>query len=171
MALLPTALLPAGVAGPLPITEAQVKAAYLYNFAKFIAWPDESFAGPGAPIRICSASDPSFEHTLKEVVNARTVDAHPVQVLHVTTPAEARTCHILFVSSGEDKQARAVTEVLGRSGVVTVGETQDFLEKGGVICFTVHEGRVHFQINLRAAAQAGVYISARLLNVATRVVQ
>ena len=158
-------------AGRPPTTESEVKAAYLYNFAKFIAWPDPSFAGPSAPIKICLLSDPSFEITLKEIIDARAIDSHPVQVLRVVTAAEARTCHLLFVSSDQDKQGRAVMEGLGACCVVTVGETQSFLERGGIIRFSVQQGRVQFQVNLHAATQAGVRISARLLSVATRVLQ
>jgi uncharacterized protein DUF4154 len=158
-------------ASPNPITESEVKAAYLYNFARFIAWPDQSFAGPSGPIQICIISEPSFEATLKEIVTSRMVDGHPVQVMRVGAVAEADLCHILFVSSNEEKRARAFVENLGRGGVLTVGETQEFFEKGGMIRFAVRDGKVQFQVNLRAATQAGVHISARLLGVATRVVQ
>lgn len=160
-----------GIASPVPITESQVKAAYLYNFAKFIMWPEQSFAKADAPTQICVFNDHSFESTLKDIVNSHTVEGHPVKVIHVTAVSEAHACHILFISSLHGKQAGALIQALGGSSIVTVGETQGFLEEGGVILFVLQEGKIKFQVNLRAAAQSGVRISARLLSVATRVVQ
>ena len=160
-----------GIAGPAPITESQVKAAYLYNFAKFIAWPEGSFAKADAPMEICVLGDTSFESTLKEIVYSHTVDGHPVQVVHVTAVADAHKCHILFIPSPQDKQARALIEAIRNNSIVTVGETQGFLEEGGMIRFALQEGKVTFQVSLRAAALSGVRISARLLGVATQVIQ
>lgn len=171
IALWSSVLSPEGITAPVPITESQVKAAYLYNFAKFIAWPERSFTNADAPIEICVLDDPSFESTLKEIVYSHTVDGHPVQVVHVTAVAGAHDCHILFIPSMQAKQARALIEAIGNKRIVTVGETQGFLEEGGMIRFALQEGKVKFQVNLRAAAQSGVRISARLLSVATRVIQ
>jgi len=171
LTLCSSALSPYCIADAVPITESQVKAAYLYNFAKFIAWPERSFGKADAPIKICVLEDTSFETTLREIVYSHTVDGHPVEVVHVTAVADAHRCHILFIPSLQDKQARALIEAIGNSGIVTVGETQGFLEEGGMIRFTLQEGKVKFQVNLRAAVQSGLRISARLLSVATRVIQ
>jgi hypothetical protein len=160
-----------GFASPVAITESQVKAAYLYNFAKFVAWPERSFVKADAPIDICVLDDTSFESTLREIVSSHSVDGHPVQVVHVTAVVGAHGCHILFIPSLQAKQARAFIEAIGNKSIVTVGETQGFLEEGGMIRFALEEGKVKFQVNLRAAAQSGVRISARLLSVATRVIQ
>ena len=168
---LSSVLLPKGIASPAAITESQVKAAYLYNFAKFIAWPERSFAKADAPLEICVLDDTSFESTLREIVYSHTVDGHPVQVVHVTAVADADNCHILFIPSLQNKQSRALIEAIGSNSIVTVGETQGFLEEGGVIRFAIQEGKVKFQVNLRAAALSGVRISARLLGVASQVIQ
>jgi hypothetical protein len=171
LALLWPEIASAASVGSIPVTESQVKAAYLYNFAKFIAWPERSFAAADAPMEICVLDDMSFESTLKEVVSSHTVDAHPVQVVHVTVVADAHDCHILFIPSPQNKQAHTLIQALGNSSIVTVGETPTFLEDGGVIRFALQEGRIKFQVNMRAAAESGVHISARLLTVATRVLQ
>jgi hypothetical protein len=160
-----------GFASPDAITESEVKAAYLYNFAKFIAWPERSFATADAPMEICVLDDTSFGSTLREIVYSHTVDGHPVQVVNVTAVAGAHDCHILFIPSLQAKQVRALIEAIGYKSIVTVGETQGFLEEGGIIQFALQEGKVKFQVNLHAAARSGVRISARLLGIATRVIQ
>lgn len=166
-----TAISCAGAAGPSPVTESQVRAAYLYNFAKFIEWPEQALSGPNAPILICVLNDVSFESTLREVVSSRSIDGHPVLVAFIPTAADAHPCHILFISSSHNEQARSVIAALRSSGIVTVGETRGFLEEGGIISFALVDGRVQFQVNLKAATQSGLHISARLLGIATRVIQ
>jgi hypothetical protein len=171
IAVCSSALSSEGFASSVAITESQVKAAYLYNFAKFISWPERAFAKADAPIEICVLDDTSFESTLREIVFSHTVDGHPLLVVHVTAVADAHDCHILFIPSMQDKQARTLIEAIGNKSIVTVGEAQGFLEEGGIIRFALQEGKVRFQVNQRAAAQSGVRISARLLGVAIQVIQ
>jgi hypothetical protein len=166
-----TALSRAAVSAQSPISESQVKAAYLYNFAKFIAWPDQSFGGGNAPLEICVLNDSSFESTLKGIVSLRSIDNHPVQVVHIDTSANIHSCHILFIRSALNRDTRGMIESLRNSGIVTVGEADGFLEEGGIIRFALQDGRVQFQVNLKAATEAGLHISSRLLSVATRVIQ
>ena len=160
-----------GTAATAPITEAQVEAAYLYNFAKFVEWTEQSFASGSAPVQICVLNDSAFQSTLKQMVSSRSIDGRPVQVLSVQTAADAQNCHILFIAAAQEKQAGTVLDSLRNSGILTVGETQDFLKHGGMIGFELLNGRVQFEVNLKAANQAGLHISARLLSVANRVIQ
>lgn len=148
---------------------ARVEAAYIYNFAKFIEWPAAKFAGPTSPIRFCVLNDFSFEADLSQVVNGRSIADHPVEVVQVRDATESLNCHILFVNSAQQSQARHLTEVLRGSGVLTVGETDTFVEEGGIINFFLDNDQVQFRINRKAAQQAGLYVSSRLLTVAKRV--
>jgi hypothetical protein len=152
-------------------SEYQVKAAYLYNFAKFVEWPARDFANPTAPIALCVLDDPSFVSELNRIVKGKAVANHPVSVVPVHTPEQARNCHLLFINSFHDGQARHIVEVLRDTNVLTVGETKGFVEDGGIINFVLQDDRVQFQVNHKAAKEAGLSISSRLLALARVVIE
>jgi uncharacterized protein DUF4154 len=153
------------------VSESQVKAAYLYNFAKFVEWPEQAFASPDAPIQLCVLNDPSIGSELSQIVKGRAVANHPVKVVLVQSPEQSRTCHILFISRSQSGQARHSIDVLRNSSVLTVGETKGFVEDGGIMNFVLQDDRVQFQVNHKAARQAGLSLSSRLLAVAKVVIE
>jgi hypothetical protein len=153
------------------VSEYQVKAAYVYNFAKFVEWPAQDFAGPSAPMQLCVLSDPSFESELDRIVKGKFVAGRPVVIILVQSAEQSRTCQVLFINSSQSKQARNIVEALRHTSVLTVGENKGFVEIGGIINFVLRDDRVQFEINHRAANQAGLRISSRLLSVATMVVE
>lgn len=152
-------------------SEYQVKAAYLYNFAKFVDWPERDFANPAVPVRLCVLNEPSFEPELNRIVKGKVVAGHPVSVVSVQNAEQSRSCHILFISSSQNVQSRHVIEVLRDASVLTVGETKGFVEEGGIINFVLQDDRVQFQVNYKAAKQAGLSMSSRLLSVAKVVIE
>lgn len=151
------------------LSDYQVKAAYIYNFAKFVQWPQSAFSGAAAPIRFCILNDHAFEQELNQIVKGKAIAGHAVDVIQVQDGEQARACHVLFVNSAHGRQMRQIVDALHQASVLTVGETEDFIEEGGIITFVVLEERVQFEVNHRAAHDAGLYISARLLGVAKRV--
>jgi len=153
------------------VSEDQVKAAYLYNFAKFVEWPAQDFANPTAPIRLCLLSNQSFESELNQIVKGKAVAGHPVTVVPVKNAEQSHSCHILFISSSQDRQAQHIIEALRDTSVLTVGETKGFVEKGGIVNFVLQDDRVQFEVNRRAANQAGLRISSRLLTLAKLVIE
>ena len=153
------------------VSEYQVKAAYLYNFSKFVEWPAQAFASPTAPIRLCVLNDPAFESELNPIVKGKIVGGRAIAVIPVQNAEQARRCQILFIASSQDKQSRQIIDALRDSSVLTVGESAGFVEKGGIINFVLQDDRVQLQVNHKAATQAGLHISSRLLSVAKRVIQ
>ncbi len=148
-----------------------MEAAYIYNFAKFVEWPARKFAAPNAPIRFCVLNDFAFEANLSRVVNGKSIVGHPLEVSQVRDATESLDCHVLFINSAEDRHARRIVDVLRGSSVLTVGETDDFLEEGGMISFFLDENHVQFRINHKAARQAELYLSSRLLSLAKQVLE
>lgn len=143
--------------------EYRLKAAYLYNFAKFVEWPPNALATETSPIVIAVFGDNPFGASLDQVVNGRTVNGHPVTVRYVHRPAELEGAHLVFVS----RNVR--TEILGQlagKSVLTVGEGDGFLPAGGMIQFVVVENRVRFAIAEPVAQRAGLKISSQLLALA-----
>jgi hypothetical protein len=153
------------------VSEYQVKAAYVYNFSKFVEWPAQAFASPTAPIRLCVLNGPAFESELNPIVKGKMVGGRAIAVIPVQNAEQARQCQILFIDSSQDKQSRQIIDALRDSSVLTVGESAGFVERGGIINFVLQDDRVQFQVNHKAATQVGLHISSRLLSVAKRVIE
>jgi hypothetical protein len=148
-----------------------VKAAYIYNFAKFVEWPAASFGDASTAMRFCILNDPSFGEELNRIVAGKLIASRPVEVVHVQDGGRSRNCQVLYINSVQSRQTRRVIEVLRGASVLTVGESDDFLEDGGVIDFVLQDDRIHFHINRKSANDAGLRISSRLLAVARRVLE
>jgi hypothetical protein len=151
------------------VSDYQVKAAYLYNFAKFVDWPADSFTSPRAPIRLCVLNDRAFQSQLEQIVSGKNITGRPVMAISVQTGEESRDCQVLYINSSQPP--RHIFDLLQGTSVLTVGETSGFLEQGGIINFVFQGDQVHFQVNHRAATQAGLHMSSRLLSVAKAVIE
>ncbi len=147
--------------------EYEVKAAFLYNFAKFIDWPDSSFADPNAPFAICVLGGDPFGHTLDGALQGRKVGRHPVTLARLQDAVQARRCQIVFVSSSERRRLSEIEDRLRGASVLLVGEFPGFADAGGTLQFTIEDNRVRFLINTDAAERAGLRLSSKLLSVAT----
>jgi uncharacterized protein DUF4154 len=152
-------------AGESVTDEYQVKAAFLYNFAKFVEWPFET-PGGSSSIAICVLGQNPFGPVLEDTVRGKTVDGKPFVVRRISEVKAAAICQILFVSSSERAHFGAILGELRTGGVLTVGETEGFIEEGGIVNLRLDGGKIQIQINMTAAEQAGVRISSKLLRLA-----
>jgi hypothetical protein len=150
-----------------PPSEYQIKAAFLYNFAKFVEWPPQAFAGPRSPIIVGVLGKNVFGNDLERTIRDKTVNNHPFQFKEFHSVEEATNCQILFISASEKDRLPGILNDLRGTSVLTVSETAQFTEAGGMINFVLEDNRVHFQINDAAAKKAGLKISSKLLSLAT----
>lgn len=143
--------------------EYQVKAAFLYNFARFVDWPNRS--GEPASVTICILGDDPFGGDINAIVG-KPVGDRKLQVRRLGSGSGAADCQILFVSGSESSDlGRALGAIKGRP-VLTVGDTPGFAERGVVINLYVDQSKVRFEINLDAAKRARLNISSQLLKLA-----
>lgn len=166
MDLLFSGLILAGSAWAAEFDEYAVKAAYLYNFAKFVEWPPESFADAGAPLRICIAGDNPFGSALA-TLSDKTVGSHRVEVLLVPATMGFDQCHIVFIGRAEQGRFKALLAKLGRLPILTISDIGDFAQAGGMIGLVETNQRIRFDINLAATRQANLKLSSQLLKLAT----
>jgi hypothetical protein len=148
-----------------PSLEYQVKAAYLFNFVKFVEWPSRALP-PGSDLRVCVLGADPFGSILDDTLRGEAWNGHRLVLVRLPSAADARRCHVLFVSRAEQGRVREALGRVGRESVLTVSETPSFLDRGGIINFVVQENRVRFDVNLGAAARAGLTVSSKLLRVA-----
>ncbi len=163
--MLMAASLRAGADGT-PVGEYQLKAVFLFNFAKFVEWPPQAFADPHDPFTICVLGDTPFGSALDDAVRGKTVANRPISIRLVSNSQQARKCQILFVSASEHRRLHGILEALRNCCVLTVGETEDFTENGGIVQFRMKDARVRIEINAEAAERAGLRISSKLLSLA-----
>jgi hypothetical protein len=139
--------------------EHQVKAAYLFNFTKFVEWPPESKAA--APLVICVAQQNPFGTMLSDTVRGEQVNGRPIETRVVR---DVTGCHVLFVPRTVAHEA--FLRAAHRLPILTVGEHTDFIRGGGIVNFFIENGRVRFEIGAENAAAAKLTISSRLLRLA-----
>jgi hypothetical protein len=148
-------------------TEYQLKAAFVYNFAKFVDWPPNVYSGPQSPFAICILGTDPFGSVIDDALRGKTVADHPVVVRRDRDAAAARRCQIVFVSASEKHRLRDILESLRGANVLVVGDADGFAAAGGTIELTLQDNRVRFAINPGAADGAGLTISSKLLALAT----
>jgi hypothetical protein len=139
--------------------EYRVKAAYLFNFTRFVEWPAGAFADTKA-FSICVAGKNPFGTALSSTFAGERAAGLPLAA-RVVNPGGASSCHVLFVPRGI--AAAAYLRGIGASPVLTVGESPGFLAQGGAINFVLESGRVRFEIDQTAAERARLRVSSRLL--------
>lgn len=147
--------------------EYSVKAAFLFNFTKYIEWPPDAFAESDAPLDICIFGVDPFGKALDETIAGEIVKGRRVVVQRINRLPAPKSCHVVFVGAPEKGDHNILPEV-GR-GVLTVGEGETFLGEGGMIAFVIENRRVRFEINQAVAASAGLKLSSQLLKVAKSV--
>lgn len=153
----------AALAQQTRFNEREIKAAFLYNFVQFVEWPLDAFAAPGAPVVIGVLGDDPFGRVLDDVINGETVKNRVLTTRRFTRVEEIQTCHVLFISASESRQYEQIFEVLRGRPVLTVGETEGFASRGGMIRFLPERNRIRLRVNVSAAKAAGLTISSNLL--------
>lgn len=143
--------------------ESQIKAAFLYNFTKFVEWPPSAFASSDEPIVIGILGTSPVSDELQNVVRGRKVNGRSLVVVPALSRGGEGTVHVLFVAAGAENILES------RPGVLTVGESDRFAALGGMITFIADAEKVKFAVNLGAAEQAELKISAQLLKLASTV--
>lgn len=149
--------------------EYQLKAAFLYNFTRFVEWPEDKFAGKQSPIVIGLWKTNPFGRELEATIGARTVNGRPIVVRTCSSLAEACATHIVFVSANDTERLQDTVAALQERRVLTVGESRPFAAADGTITFLLEGDKLRFEINLRSGDRAGLKLSSQLLKLATSV--
>ena len=158
----------AGVCAPVgatePANEQDVKAVFLLNFVRFVEWPDSS--DPNVPFVIGLIGDDAFRVTLQDLTARERVHGRAIVVRHLDSPDGLGLCQMVFVSGSDAKRLARAFEALRDRPILTVGESDDFLQLGGIINLAKHNHRVGIEVNRLAAERARLQISSKLLALA-----
>jgi uncharacterized protein DUF4154 len=150
-------------------SEYQVKAAYLYNFGRFVKWPAGVAAGKGDSFPVCVLGRDPFGPILDSTLAGEALEGKPVAIRRIASEQDAADCRILFVSSTEEHHLKEILAAIDQAGVLTVSDMPGFSRRGGMIQFVMEGDRVRFEINLATAESARLVLSSELLKVAAAV--
>ncbi len=145
-----------------------IKAAILFNFAKFASWPDTAFSDPDAPLRICVLGEDPFGAAL-ESLNGKQVRHRPLATKRLAGLEGAPQCHILFVSASEESRLATILDYVSKLPILTVADIGRFANSGGIIALKEVDNRSRIEVNLGAAELAGLKLSSKLLRLADTV--
>jgi uncharacterized protein DUF4154 len=148
------------------ISEVVVKAAFLFNFAKFAEWPALQ---PGTPLMLCVLGDDGVGNALVETVRGQQINGHALEVLRPRRGDSWRPCHLLFIAGSEVWRVATELERVRALPILTVSDGRDFSKSGGLIEFFVENGKMRFAINVDTAERSGLRLSSRLLGLAKAV--
>lgn len=158
-------LLPALSAQPAP-NEAQVKAAFVYNFAKFVEWPDNASSGP---IVVGVLGDPHLKAAINDTLHDKTVRGRRFEVRDLSPTDGVALCHILVIAFEDRDRVRQILHLALASPTLTIGDLDGFTDLGGVIELVLENNQFRFEINAGAARRGGLRVSSRLLRLARSV--
>jgi YfiR/HmsC-like len=157
--------------GPLPTVlgaesslqgEYLLKAAFLYNFAKFVEWPDDRASGSDAPLTLCLLGEYPSADALDSIVG-KTVRGRKLSIAHVRSVDEAKKCHMLYLAPSEVARMADVVRGLQNDPVLTVCDVNSCTQAGAMIAMRTEQQRIHLDINLAAVQRTPLKMSAQLI--------
>ena len=149
-----------------PSVEYQLKAAFLFNFAKFVAWPTDAFPSDKAPISLCVFRHDPFGGALDEVIREKAINNRELLARRIKDLPELKACQLVFVSETEERQLPEILSSLKGASALVVGESADFAERGGAIQFFLENNKLRFAVNVDAIQRARLQASSKLLALA-----
>lgn len=148
-----------------PALEYQVKAAFLFNFTRFVNWPESPFKSGTDPFVIGIIGNDPFGPYIEELVDGESFGDHPIIIERYTDVKEIGNCQILYVNSNDAKMVKEVLAACAHKNILTVSDASRFASLGGVIGFYKEQNKIKVQINVKAAKAAEVEISSKLLKI------
>jgi YfiR/HmsC-like len=140
-----------------------IKATFLFNFAKFVEWPDSSSGDSAALFRIEIIGRDPFDGRFDQLMIGKSVNGQAIEVIHSLSAPSAERVRIAFVSASEGKRLDSLLNTYRQNGVLTVSDIANFTQRGGMIGFVTEPGAVRFRINLAAVDGSQLRVSSRLL--------
>jgi hypothetical protein len=147
-------------------SEYEIKAAFLYNFAKFVEWPARNFEDVDSSFVIGILGKDPFKSALEQTIGDKTVGGAAIRIRRSGNVEDLLTCHILFISGSERSSLPAILKSLEGLSVLTVSDMPGFARFGGMVTLYTENNKVRFMIHTQAAEKAGLILSAKLLTLA-----
>lgn len=145
--------------------EYDIKAVFLYNFTRFVAWPSHTFTTRDEPFVIGILGEDPFQSLMEKIVAGEKVEGRQIVIRRYAHINEVRNCHILYISNKESRRMKDIVSSLKNRQILTVSDMPGFAVKGGMISFVVRDKKIKLEINPSVARTAGLSISSKLLRI------
>jgi hypothetical protein len=145
-----------------------VKAGFVYNFVRFIEWPDTAIAAD-QQLKVCLLGKSDVEREMEMMMRGKLANGHPINVSYIRGADEVQGCHVIFVDASERRKVKA--GLPAAPSALVIGDFDGFAREGGTINFVMQNNRISFDINVAMAQRAGLKVSSRLLAVAHTVIE
>lgn len=149
--------------------EHQLKAAFIYNFAKFIDWPESSLGAAGAPFTIGIYRAEAYRHDLEATLGGKSISGHPITIQSIYSDDSLGNCRMAVIGDATAERIAHMARLCHGTGTILIGDTDQFAKDGGMIGFLIESNRIRFDVNLATARESGVSISSKLLSLARAV--
>ncbi len=150
--------------------EHQLKAAFIFNFAKFIEWPG-GLGDSGSPFVIGVYGTDTYGQELEQALGGKNIDGHPIIIEEIHADSSVHRCRLLITGANTEERISQLVRLSKTSGTVLIGDAPDFARMGGTVGFGISSGKIRFDVNLLTARADSVAISSRLLGLARSVIR
>lgn len=149
------------------LPEEQIKAGYLYNFAKFTEWPSTTLPS-AADIQVCLLGSGLVIDAM-DALDGKSTGEHHLHIQHIAREQQASNCQVLFISQSEQARFQVALQAVKNMPILTVSDIENFAEAGGAIGFLVRDSKVKFEVNLETVRNSTLHLPGQLLNIAYHV--
>lgn len=146
-------------------TDDQIKAAYMFNFAKFVEWPPETFSPESSSLNFCALGRSQTAEEMDALVAGKSINGRPIKMRHLGKLEEIRSCQLVFIA-GSGKQQQQLLQAAKGMPILVIGDSPGFARSGGMVGFIREGGKVLFEVNPGSAEEAHLKISSKLLALA-----
>ena len=147
-------------------TEQEVKAALIFNIARFVEWPATAFASPSAPLVVAIIGQDDVGDALQLMLQHKSINGHPLEVRLVSTADEARKCHVLYIANSARGSVDALLQALHGANTLTIADISHFAERGGHVNLVLKDQHVRMLVNPTTVESSHLKISSKLLSLA-----
>jgi len=152
-------------------SEHDVQAAYLFNFLRFIRWPETTFPDSLEPVIIGIVGESPIVNRLEKLAEKQSLYTRPLRIRYFKKIDDIYDCHVLYIGSMEKRYQISILNKLDKSSTLTLSDSSNFCDIGGMINFILIDDRVAFRVNLKALKKANLDISAKILRLAASIIQ
>jgi hypothetical protein len=151
-------------------SQSEIRAAFVFNFAKFTEWPPQTFADSATPILVCFLGSEDVRSAFQNISAGKPVNGRSVFVREVKPAGDVHDCQIVYIDSPNEALRAGVIRNARQSSALVIGTSEDFLARGGMIKLFVESNRMRFDVNVGATGRIKIHLSSKLLALARSVV-
>jgi YfiR/HmsC-like len=152
------------------LSQAQIRAAFIFNFSKFAEWPAGAFADAGSPMTVCFVGAEDVRAAFQSISSGKAVTGRFVEDHAIKSVSDLRSCQVVYVDSPNSPLVVDVLKFVRQGKALAIGTSDDFLARGGMIRLLVENNRMRFDVNVGATGRVNIHLSSKLLALARSVV-